>query len=680
MKKPLLPVLIALLSACTTLPLSAPESVVQPPTHPELSTFKRDFISGLLGDSPNFAQTANGNISTVVSRNFGRGAKAGALVEFFYPSYARDHLWDAYNGIYYQNRMYWFHELELMRQTIIEDTGLIVTEFRTKDGKLKLKTTDVALRNNDTHVRHLDVTNTSGEPVTDVKLFFYEFLNVNYLGAGDSLTYDPQQGILHHQGKDVHFTIAADRAPEQWQVGGAGNVITKAHDARLDAGDGKLNGNLSAKGFVGLGVNGNLGHRITRLQPGETFSLNYYLSVGRSPQESQGHWQQAKALSWATIEQQEKAYWQQFLNRARQPVGADPQLQRVYRRSLITLKQNTANNGAVMAAPTLTSPAYALSWPRDGSVTAAAYLEAGMPEEARQFIDFMSQMQKSNGGWAVNFFLDGSNHLWDFGDRKNEHDQVGTMVWVIYEYYRQTRDLAWLRGKWPVVQKANDFLLRFQTASGLIGPCRDLWELHTDKSWTFSNAATYAGFSTGAEIAQLMGDSALNTRWKMAAERVKTGIQQKLWSESGQYFVRGADPDSGQMDNKVEAANLGLAYPFDVLNVNEPRMKAMAEKIYSTLTSGRKGVRRYTDDRYYDGHPWPATTDWLAIYYLKQGNRSRAIELHNAVTGYAMETDALMLGEQFDEKRRQWVSAFPLTWSHAKYILATLEIYGAGHP
>lgn len=104
-------------------------------------------------------------------------------------------------------------------------------------------------------------------------------------------------------------------------------------------------------------------------------------------------------------------------------------------------------------------------------------------------------------------------------------------------------------------------------------------------------------------------------------------------------------------------------------------MVAMADKIYDSLTSPPKGVKRYTGDHYYDGNPWPATTDWLAIHYKKQGKLDRALELHKTVTDYAFSTNSLMLGEQFDEQKKLWVSAFPLTWSEAKYVLGSLELY-----
>src|SRR5690349_14745789 len=87
-------------------------------------------ISMALGNSPNFAQLGNGNTMTVVSRDFGRGAKAGALVELFYPKYASDNLWDSYVGIRSAGKkLAWAHDLRLTGQRVLDDTGLVQSDF-----------------------------------------------------------------------------------------------------------------------------------------------------------------------------------------------------------------------------------------------------------------------------------------------------------------------------------------------------------------------------------------------------------------------------------------------------------------------------------------------------------------------------------------------------------------------
>ena len=640
------------------------------------SEIKRELVSRFLGDSPNFAQTSNGNFSAVVSRSYGRGAKAGALVEFFYPNYTKDHLWDSYNGIFYDNKLSWFHDTNLVNQEITEDSGIIVSEFKTKDNKLQMKTSDVAMRDNDTLVRHLEIKNNSTETIKDLKTFFYEFLTVDYIGAGDTLEYDKENGYLIHKSPNAVFIIGAEKTPEQFQCGGAENLIplAKTYDARKDSEDGKLKNNDKSKAGIGLGVNGNLGHNITELKPNEKFEISYYISVGKDFYSAQNNFSKAKNVSWENVKKADLSYWKNWLSKAKKP-NVSKEIDKVYRRALITMKQNTANSGAIIAAPVLLSPVYSFTWPRDGCISAHAYMEAGYTQEAKNFIDFIVKQQKPNGGWAVNFFMDGSKPLWDFGDDKNEHDQVGTVLWAINQYYKKTKDINWLREKFDAVKRGSEFLMRFTTDKNLLSPCRDLWELNTDKSWTFTNAAAFAGLKSASEIANILGQKDLKTKYGEHSEKIKKAIYDNLWNEDGQYYIRGIDPANNKKDLAVESANLGLTYPFEVFEAKDPRIVSTVNKIDTELKSGQNGIKRYTGDQYYDGQPWPATTDWLAIYFAKVGNKAKAEQLHQSITNYAYSTNSLLLGEQFDENKKIWVSSLPLTWSEAKYVLATLEIY-----
>ncbi|MNL68623.1 hypothetical protein D3C87_1933750 [compost metagenome] len=68
-------------------------------------------------------------------------------------------------------------------------------------------------------------------------------------------------------------------------------------------------------------------------------------------------------------------------------------------------------------------------------------------------------------------------------------------------------------------------------------------------------------------------------------------------------------------------------------------------------------------------------TTWLALHRLELGDRSTAMALFDVMTRYAHQTESLMLGEQFDEGQKRWVSAFPLAWSEASYVRSALKLY-----
>ncbi|MGV3526409.1 MAG: glycoside hydrolase family 15 protein [Candidatus Sericytochromatia bacterium] len=658
------------LLACqsTPRPLSG---AAQPGARPTTNvTGLREPLSAIMGDAPNFAASSNGDLLTAVSSPIGRGAKAGALVEMYWPNMGDDHLWDAYSGVRYEGKFYWLHQFKLAGQEVQPDSDIVITRFTSPDGRLEVATHDMVQKERPVHVRLVRLTNRSNQPLRDLSVTFYSYLTANLLPQGDHCQYLPDQGAVHHYEGQAHFVVGLDRAPAQFQCGGVKQLITNATDAMHDAEDGQLKGNSKASALIGLGVNEALATAPFDLAPGETRQERALIGAGKDLNSALSVLNQARQQAPEAQTQANLTYWKQHLDGARYPAGMDAREQAVYRRALIVMKQHSALSGAHLAAPTSTSPPYRFSWPRDGSFIALAELQTGHPEDSRRFLEFMAKGQKPNGSWAINYRTDGAS-FYDFGDRQNEHDQVGTIPWMMVEYAHTTGDWAWLQRQWPVIQKACEYLLRNTDATtGLLGPTRDLWELSTTDTWTYSNAAGYAGFMAGAEAARRAGDAAAAGRYTQAAERIKQGISTYLWEPQGNYFARGYNLNSRRRDPKVEAANLALVYPFKVFEANDPRMLQMAAKIQGDLSSPAGGIRRYTGDKYYDGQPWPVTTDWLAIYYSLAGRPDLAARLHTVNTGYAYRTGSLQLGEQFDEAKGIWVSATPLTWSAAKYVLS----------
>lgn len=635
----------------------------------ESAQASRDLISRVSGDAPNFAQMSNGTLMTVVSRDFGRGAKPGALVELYYPLYARDHLWDSYVGVQVQGKLRWAHDLRLVGQRLLPDTGMAVSTFE-GPGYL-LEVTDLVRPGRNAHVRRVSVTNRSARPLTGLSATCYAFFTLNHLPGGDRLRYDRATGALLQANHGVAVALASDRATEAWQCGNANQPLGARQDARLAAEQGRLAGNDRAETAV-TGVNGAMQQGLPDLAPGATAEVTYAIGVGSAEREALAEAKSALETGWAALWSEEAAHWGAVLNTARMPAMPEP-VRAVYRRAVIALKQHEAVNGAVIAAPTNMSPAYRLAWPRDGSINALTMLDLGFEHEAKAFFQFIEKMQQPSGGWAINFFPDGSRPLWDFGPNGNEHDQVGTFVWGVERVYQKTGDQAWIAARYPAVKRACDFLVSQQEPSGLLSRCRDLWELHTDGTWTYSNAAAWAGLTAGAAIAERVGEPQEASRYRKAAERLHQAMGTRLVSNGA--FARGLR--KGGLDASAEVANLALGSQwFGAFPETDPRMRATAERIAGRLSTSWGGVRRYEGDQYYDGQPWPVATGWLALYKLSVGDRAGAQALFDVMTRYAYQTESLMLGEQYDEKAKRWVSAFPLAWSESTYIKVAQQLYG----
>jgi hypothetical protein len=90
------------------------------------------------------------------------------------------------------------------------------------------------------------------------------------------------------------------------------------------------------------------------------------------------------------------------------------------------------------------SRSYERSWIRDGSLTSAALLRMGHEDAVRQFIEWYAPYQYPSG--RVPCCVDASG-----AGAVPEHDSHGQLIYLIAEYWRYTRDRAFLERMWPHV-------------------------------------------------------------------------------------------------------------------------------------------------------------------------------------------------------------------------------------
>jgi GH15 family glucan-1,4-alpha-glucosidase len=633
-------------------------------------------ISMALGNSPNFAQLGNGNTMTVVSRDFGRGAKAGALVELFYPKYATDNLWDSYVGIRSAGKkLTWAHDLKLTGQRVLDDTGIVQSDFAGEGFTLRIE--DVIRQGSDAHVRRVTIENTGAAPLKGVAVDFYAFYAIGNLPMGDKIAYDEARGAFVQTDDDAKISVATvgDRAPSKVHCGYALRPLLWQRDARIAAEADDLDGCNGTNEAAVSGVNSVLEHRLDDLAPRTKKSISY--AIGIAPDGANALANATNALAGGGFDaraNEDRAHWASVLGRAKQPARLPPDVRAVYRRAIITMLQHRVSNGAFIAAPTLTSPVYRFVWPRDGSKTAVDLLEAGFAAEAASFFEFLETQLLADGSFAVNYFPDGSRPLFDFGKEKNENDQPGMLAWGVDRVHDVTKDDAWLAARWPAVRRVAEHLLVISDApNAIVDESRDLWELETNKSWTYAQGSAIAGLEAAARSARTLGKVADAERYEARAKTMRDALTAKLVAPGG-YFARGID--GTKIDERLEIANLALGKGgFDLVPDGDPKLAIVGDLVKQRLLTKSGGVKRYEGDRYYGGQPWPVANTWLSLHELARGDRDGAQARFDAITKMALATESKMLGEQFDEKNEKWLSAMPLVWSEAAYVRNALALY-----
>jgi hypothetical protein len=101
------------------------------------------------------------------------------------------------------------------------------------------------------------------------------------------------------------------------------------------------------------------------------------------------------------------------------------------------------------------SRAYERSWVRDGALTSQMLLRLGQADTVREYLRWYAAHQFDNGKTPCCVDRRGS-------DPVPENDSPGEFLFLIYETYRYTNDLALLRELWPRAQHTVEYLERLR--------------------------------------------------------------------------------------------------------------------------------------------------------------------------------------------------------------------------
>ncbi len=354
---------------------------------------------------------------------------------------------------------------------------------------------------------------------------------------------------------------------------------------------------------------------------------------------------------------------------------------------------------------------YHLVWPRDLVETAGGLLAAGAKTEAREILYYLRAIQEADGHWAQNTWLDGTAY-WN----GVQMDECAFPILLV--------DLAWregavqeaeLRGLWPMVKRAAEFIVRNGPVTG-----QDRWE----------EAGGYSPFTLAVEIAALLAAADCADRFAATEQAAYLRETADIWNDLIErwiyatgtplakqigvegYYVRVADPDSADaaspLDGFVPIKNrppdttrqtasqmvspdaLALVR-FGLRAPDDPRIRNTVHVIDALLKVDLPAGscwRRYNGDGYGEhedgrafdgtgiGRPWPLLTGERAHYELEAGNRAAAETLLETLEGFA--SDGHLIPEQVwdapDIRKRGLYhgrpsgSAMPLTWAHAEHI------------
>ncbi len=402
-------------------------------------------------------------------------------------------------------------------------------------------------------LRQIDITNLNAA-ACEVRLYFHQDFRISESDIGDTAAYDPRnKTVVHYKGERyflVNVMVDGRAGVEHFAIGQKGQPGREGtwRDAEDD---GVLSGNPIAQGAVDSVV---AAHAL--IPSGFQKTVYFWMAAATV---WAGRWNGAMELNKKVVErgpgaliERTRSYWRLWVRKepldfAELPAG----LVDLYRRSLLILRTQIDNHGAIIAAndsdvTQFNRDTYSYLWPRDGALVAHALDLCGYPEISLRFFHFCADVLSEDGFLLHKYNPDkslaSSWHPWIIGDKPQlpiQEDETALVVWALWKHFQRYRDLEAIKPLYGrLVRKAADFMVRYrEPQTHLPAPSYDLWEERRG-ILAFTCAAVYAGLRAAAEFARSFGEAGNARRYDDAASEIRAGMDAYLWRPELNRFAR----------------------------------------------------------------------------------------------------------------------------------------------
>jgi glucoamylase len=590
--------------------------------------------------------------------------KRGELRYLFWPTIDYpQHVLASLPGMFYSkentSKFGWLTDLPWeQKQEYFENTNILLTAFKNSEAEISLTATDLVLPDTNVLIRHFLFQNASLSDVF-LRFFYYNDLAISETDIDDAAYYVEKQDAIIHYKRNFYFTYGGTAKSSGHQCG----VHGEGSDAFEDVYDSQLSGDSLVLYEGTRAVNSCLSWDIGTLRSNEAKALAVLIVMGSNEEEVLKVLQENRLRKIEEHLKSTENFWKTWISGFKRDFG-DEQLSRMVKRSLLALKLLAdKNHGGIVAAPCM-EPEYRFCWPRDATYVAYALDKCGFNEEPERFYHWCKRAQEPEGGLYQRYYIEAKirGPCWS-----SQIDEIATVIWGIGQHFELTADRGFIESMWSTIEKAASLMCASINSDTSLVQSVGLWE-EKFGSHTYSNAAVCGALETSARIAKLMGKNSLYEKWSNAAEKVKNALLELAWDSQRNLFIKTFNP----RDESLDVSLLSLAFPFEVLPARDERMMRTALAIEKAFNYGVGGIGRYPRDMYYSGNPWILASLWLALYYEKLKDVDKMERLTKWTIDHA--TDIGLLSEQVDKLTGASISAVPLAWSHAFFILAIHDL------
>ena len=622
-------------------------------------------------------------------------------------------------GVWKDGRFAWLDDTGWRRTLRYEPDTLVTRCECIHDGLgVTLVVSDCVTPDTDILLRRIDVTphsssHSSPHPsdpahLCDIRLFQCHDFHLSETDIGDTAFYLPGvDGIVHYK-RDIYIVAggSVDHADVQSGLfqyttgikgfGGAEGTWRDAEDGVLGMNpveQGSVDSAFSLRAFAG---------------EGETVVFRAWLCVAPTLDAVQALWEQIGQAGFEELRADTRRFWAEWSR----PAAEQPQMERLpapviaqFRRSLLTMRTQIDNRGAILAANDSdilqTARAhYSYMWPRDGALVAASLDALGYEDITRRFFDFCRRVARPlppNGAVLMHKYSADETwgatwHPWIVDGQPAtpfQQDSTALVLWALARHYEQHNNREFLDSLYAsFVAPAGDFLVAHRHApTGLPASSYDLWEerrgIHA-----FTCGTTVGALNACARLARVFDDTERADKYDDAARQMRAGIGAHLWNEdAGRFARRLIVHTDGRLepDITVDSAVYGL-WAFGGVAPDDPRMIATMQVTHDRLRVQTEvgGQARYENDYYFrrsddigrvPGNPWIICTLWRAQYHIATAHTAQDLEPALSLLLWATEHAAQsgILPEQLHPFTGEHLSVSPLTWSHAEFVATVLQ-------
>ncbi|MBS0181428.1 MAG: glycoside hydrolase family 15 protein [Nitrospira sp.] len=615
-------------------------------------------------------------------------------------------------GVWVDGRFAWLDDPRWSRQLQYSHETLVTqVTLSHPDLLLDLSCQDTVDFHENLYLRRIEVKNAADHD-REVRLFFHHDFHISGHELGDTAYYEPERRAIYHYKGSRWFLINAavpgkrpEDAPDSvqgWHIGlhqwACGHKeVQNLLGTWKDAEDGLLSGNPIAQGSVDSTI---AVHLTVPARAAQT--AYYWLAVGPNFDEVTRLNRSVRHRGPWTFIDRTASYWQLWLD-AHRPDFADLPVEmcRLYRLSLLIMRTQIDNEGAVLAAndsdiASEVRDTYSYMWPRDGAMVAYALDMAGFLEVPRPFYPFCDRVLTKEGYLLHKYNPDGtlasSWHPWVRDGRKElpiQEDETALVLWALWNRFETWKNVEYIKPLYrPLIVRAADFMANYRdAATGLPLPSYDLWEERRGVL-AFTCGAVWGGLIAASRFAKAFGEMALAERYATAADQIKDGVEKHLYRPELNRFARMANRASDErwtFDETLDSSLFGLWY-FGMFPPDDPRivrtMQAVQERLWVKTDIG--GMARYEGDYYHrqsqdlknvPGNSWFICTLWLGQWLIATANSKedmkRALPLFEWCARHALPSG--VFSEQIHPYSGVPLSVSPLTWSHAAFVTTVQE-------